>query len=115
MRTIYFAEAEGLNVQKIITDNREKIAELCRTHHVRRLSVFGSAVRDDFDPDRSDVDLLVEFDALPYPTSVDNFLSLETELVMLLARRVDLIRDGCIPNPFLLRVIRSEEETLYAA
>ena len=51
-------------MQPIITENREKIAELCRTHHVRRLSVFGSAVRDDFDSSNSDVDLLVEFQDL---------------------------------------------------
>ena len=102
-------------MQAIITENREKIAALCRAHHVRRLSVFGSAVRDDFDPERSDVDLLVEFDLLPYPHSVENFWSLQRELIALFARPVDLVREGRVRNPFLLREIRSEQETLYAA
>ena len=40
---------------------QEKIAELCRRHHIRKLSLFGSVLRDDFAPD-SDVDVLVEFE-----------------------------------------------------
>ena len=47
-------------MQDFITSRREEIADLCRKHHVRRLAIFGSAVRDDFDPVRSDVDVLVE-------------------------------------------------------
>ena len=48
-------------MQDFIHAKREEIADLCRKHHVRRLSVFGSAARDDFDPDSSDVDVLVTF------------------------------------------------------
>jgi predicted nucleotidyltransferase len=42
--------------------HREELRVLCRRFHVRRLDLFGSAARGDFDPERSDVDLLVEFD-----------------------------------------------------
>jgi len=42
--------------------DREKIAEFCRARGIRRLSLFGSLLRDDFDPARSDVDVLAEFD-----------------------------------------------------
>jgi len=41
--------------------DRERLAEVCRRHHVRKLSLFGSAARGDFRHD-SDVDMLVEFD-----------------------------------------------------
>ena len=102
-------------MQDLIERNREKIAELCRQHHVRSLSVFGSAVRDDFDPDKSDVDLLVEFEELPYPLSVDNYWNMKKELAALFARSVDLVREGLIRNPYILREIRSEREPLYAA
>jgi uncharacterized protein len=44
---------------------REEIAELCRRHRVRRLALFGSAVGEGFDPERSDLDFLVEFKPLP--------------------------------------------------
>ncbi len=73
-------------MQPIITENREKIAELCQTHHVRRLSVFGSAVRDDFDPERSDVDLLVEFASDGHFRYAPNFFSLQRCLSSLLVR-----------------------------
>jgi predicted nucleotidyltransferase len=102
-------------MQPIITENRERIAELCRQHHVRTLAVFGSAVRDDFDPTRSDVDLLVEFEPLPYPESVENYWEFEDALKELFARKVDLIRNGLIKNPYLLREIQAEQEMLYAA
>ena len=45
-----------------IARNREELRALCRRFHVRRLDLFGSAARGDFDPERSDIDLLVEFD-----------------------------------------------------
>ena len=102
-------------MQSIITDNQEKIVELCREHHVRRLSAFGSAVRDDFDPDKSDVDLLVEFDELPFPDSLYNKEELEECLVRLFARPVDLIRDAHIENPYLRREIEADRQLLYAA
>jgi predicted nucleotidyltransferase len=44
-----------------IEQKREQIAQLCRQYHVRRLAVFGSAFSGEFDPQRSDVDFLVEF------------------------------------------------------
>ena len=102
-------------MRRIISENRDRIAELCRTHHVRRLSVFGSAVREDFDMARSDVDLLVELDPLSHPKSVENFWSFENALAKLFARKVDLIREGKIRNPHLLREIQADRETLYAA
>ncbi len=102
-------------MQPIITKNRERIAELCREYHVVRLSAFGSAVREDFDPERSDVDLLVEFAELPFPESLDNKLELEECLVRLFARPVDLIRDAHIENPYLRREIEADRQLLYAA
>ena len=102
-------------MQAVITENREKIIELCRQHHVRRLSVFGSAVRDDFDPERSDVDFLVEFAVPSEQRYAPNFFSLERQLAQLLATRVDLVIEGTIRNPYLLRGIREDQQELYAA
>jgi len=101
-------------MQPIITENREKIAELCRAHHVRRLSVFGSAVRDDFDPERSDVDFLVEFE--PFEASyARNFFSLLFSFDELFGREVDLLTDKYVRNPYLRKAIEEEKVTLYAA
>ena len=102
-------------MQPIITENREKIAELCRNHHVRRLSVFGSAVRDDFDPTRSDVDLLVEFEASEDRRDFEVQSLLREKLVALFDRTVDLIRAGTVRTPYIRAAIDTEQETLYAA
>lgn len=102
-------------MQAFIEAKREEIAELCRTHHVRRLSVFGSAARDDFDPSRSDVDLLVDFDHPDISGYADNRFSLEERLVALLQRNVDLVTDKYVRNPYLRKAIDADKELLYAA
>jgi predicted nucleotidyltransferase len=69
-----------------------QIAEYCRVHGIRRLSLFGSVLRDDFDPLRSDVDVLVEY--LPGTKLGFNHFGFEEQLSRLFARRVDL----CTPD-----------------
>jgi hypothetical protein len=54
---------ETFSMHPLIENNREAIARLCRLHGVCSLEAFGSILRDDFDAGRSDVDVLVEFDA----------------------------------------------------
>jgi hypothetical protein len=100
-------------MQAFLEAKREEIAELCRRHHVRRLAVFGSVVRDDFDPARSDVDFLVEFE--PETTGLSERREMEEELVRLLHRDVDLIVAASVRNPFLRRRIREDRKLLYAA
>jgi predicted nucleotidyltransferase len=102
-------------MQDFILAKREEIAALCRQHHVRRLSVFGSAARDDFDPATSDVDLLVEFDADSIDRYARNFFSLEESMVNLFDRKVDLITEGVIKNPYRLRSIEADKVLVYAA
>jgi predicted nucleotidyltransferase len=102
-------------MQDFILAKREEIAELCRKHHVRRLSIFGSAARDDFNPATSDVDLLVEFEVPAIERYARNFYSLEEGMVSLFGRKVDLITEGTIRNPYILRRIEQHREQLYAA
>jgi predicted nucleotidyltransferase len=78
----------------------EKIAEFCRHNHIRKLSLFGSVLRQDFRPD-SDVDVLVEFEPGHVPGMA--FFSLQMELSKILGRKVDLHT----PN-FLSRYFRNE-------
>lgn len=78
-----------MNPSKVVFPTKNKIAEFCRQHYIRRLAVFGSVLSDDFGPE-SDIDVLVEFD----PGHVPGFFrlfDLEQELSALLGgRRVDL-------------------------
>jgi predicted nucleotidyltransferase len=66
---------------------REKIAEFCKRHHIRKLSLFGSVLRDDFRPD-SDIDVLVEFEPAHIPGLA--FFAMQDELSQILGRPVDL-------------------------
>ena len=99
----------------LIDQNREKIAELCRYHHVKRLSVFGSAVRDDFDPESSDLDFLVEFEPIPVGGLARTYFSLANALSELFHRKVDLVQPAAIKNPYFMRSVEASQEPLYAA
>jgi uncharacterized protein len=98
----------------LVEDNRQAITELCRLHGVRRLELFGSILRDDFDPQRSDVDLLVEFD-LQFAGSFTNFLNLKESLEVLFGRSVDLVELRAIRNRRLRYYIERSKTPIYAA
>jgi predicted nucleotidyltransferase len=114
VRSIRYTTFEDI-MQDFITSKREEIAELCRRHHVRRLAIFGSAVRDDFDPERSDVDVLVRFDPIIFPKYLDHYSGLRQGLEALLGRDVDLLREGVIKNVYRLKSIQQDEKEIYAA
>ena len=100
----------------LVTHNLEKIAELCRKHRVLRLEVFGSAVRDDFDPARSDVDFMVEFQpGIALGGFGDRYFVLRRELEALLGRPVDLVEEGCVRNPIVAASIERSKVPVYAA
>lgn len=67
--------------------SQDRLTALCRKHHIRKLSFFGSVLRDDFSP-QSDVDVLVEFE--PGHTPGLEFFGIEAELSGILGRKVDL-------------------------
>jgi predicted nucleotidyltransferase len=67
---------------------RKEIATFCRTHHIAKLSVFGSALTEDFGPD-SDVDFLVEFEPGHVPGLI-RFAGMELELTAIIGRKADL-------------------------
>ena len=98
----------------LIENNREAIAKLCRLHGVRRLEAFGSILRDDFDAGRSDVDVLVEFEAQA-ADSFSNFLDLKESLEALFQRSVDLVELRAIRNRRLRHYIEQSKSSIYAA
>ncbi len=92
--------------------DRDAIADFCKKHHIRKLSLFGSVLRDDFRPD-SDVDMLVEFEP---GTRVGYFglAGMEIELTEMIGRKVDLRTPGELSRYFRQQVI-DEAQELYAA
>jgi len=93
--------------------DRESVARFCRTHHIRKLSLFGSVLRDDFGPE-SDVDLLVEFEQEQEP-SLFGIARMERELALLFGgRKVDLRTPEDLGRHMRNRVV-STAEGVYAA
>jgi predicted nucleotidyltransferase len=91
--------------------DRSRIAEFCRRHHIRRLALFGSALRADFGP-ASDVDVLVEFEPGHVPGLA--FFTMQEELTSLFGRSVDLNTPGFLSRYFRQEVL-NEAEPLYVA
>ena len=90
-----------------IEEHRAELADLCRRHRVLRLALFGSATRDDFDPQRSDFDFLVDFEPLPPGEHADSYFGLLEALESLLGRPVDLVESSTLRNPYLRREIEA--------
>jgi|SRR5512132_1621610 uncharacterized protein len=87
--------------------DREKIAAFCRRHHIRRLALFGSVLRDDFRPD-SDVDVLVEFEP-GHAVGLIRLAGMELELSDLLGRKADLRTPADLSRYFRQEVLESAE------
>lgn len=92
---------------------RDKIDSFCKQWKVKELSLFGSALRDDFRPD-SDVDVLVSFfsDAR---WSLFDLVNMADELRDVFGRPVDLVEKEALRNPFRRHSILSTRKVIYAA
>jgi predicted nucleotidyltransferase len=99
----------------LIEANRQQIADLCCRHGVKRLELFGSAARGDFDPAKSDLDFFVEFVSYDTPTIADQWFGLQEDLEKLLGRHVDLTSLRTAKNPYFLEIANRNKVTLYAA
>jgi predicted nucleotidyltransferase len=95
-----------------IVIERCQITEFCQRHHVRRLALFGSVLRDDFGPD-SDVDVLVEFEPGHVPGFA--FFDLQEELAGILGRPVDLHTPASLSRYFRERVLSEAPDQYVAA
>ena len=94
---------------------QEKTESAARSFHVRKLEAFGSVVRDDFDPEHSDIDLLVEIDQQTSSSYFDNYFGLRESLESLFNLPVDLISTQSLSNPYFIQKIADERRLLYAA
>ncbi len=94
-----------MNVAQLpIQIDREKIAEFCRERGIRKLSLFGSVLRDDFDPARSDVDVLAEFEPGVRPGL--KFFGYGEELAGIIGRKVDFNTEAWLSRYFRDEVLQ---------
>jgi uncharacterized protein len=99
-----------------ITDHLDAIRALCVMYHVKRLAVFGSAAKGTFDPARSDVDFVVEFQPeVRGAEGWDAYWNLRYALQDLLHRPVDLVSRPAVKNPYFREVLELTQKPIYDA
>ena len=98
-----------------LEDGLGAIRAACERFHVVRLDAFGSAIRDDFEPGRSDIDLLVDFGAMSPYDKPDAYFGLLEELRTILDADVDLVMVGALKNRYIREDVNRSKRVLYAA
>ena len=100
----------------LLEDNKAEIADLCRLFGVRRLRLFGSALTDQWDETRSDLDFLVEYgpESRKLPP-LDRLVGLQLALEDLLGLRVDVVNMDVARNPYFKKHAELLTQELYAA
>ncbi len=89
----------------LIELKRSELRTLCQRYNVERLALFGSALREDFDADESDLDFAVEFQSMTPQEHAESYFGLMEELKDLFTRRVDLVEIKAVRNPYFKREI----------
>lgn len=102
-------------MNRLIEEKRGELERICRLRHVYQIELFGSATRDDFDPQHSDLDFLVTFGALAPGEHADAYFGLLEDLEALFGRHVDLVVLSAIKNPYFRQSVESSKTLVYAA
>ena len=101
-------------MDKLVADKIEQINRLCKKYDVKSMYLFGSGTLDQLRKE-SDIDILVSFLDIPVERYTDNYFNLHDELERLLDRKVDLITERSLSNPYFIASIEKTKELLYAA
>ena len=88
-----------------IRKNLSLFSDICKNHGIKSLYAFGSSVTEQFNPQRSDIDLLVEMEDMDPLEKGEKLLSLWDKLEDFFQRKVDLLTQKSLKNPFLLENI----------
>ena len=100
----------------IVQRQKERLCELCRTYHVRRLELFGSALNPNrFRQSSSDLDFIVEFQPVTPGNHAKAYFALLEKLQDLFGRQIDLLEIKAVNNPYLLESINETRSLIYAA
>jgi predicted nucleotidyltransferase len=102
-------------VHPLVEEKRGALLDLCGRHCVRRLDLFGSAATGEFDPASSDLDFLVEIEDLEPAAYSEAYFGLLEDLEQLFGRRVDLVVEAAVTNPYFRESLERTRVRLYAA
>ena len=101
-------------MNKILTEKLDELIKLCKLFSVKKMHVFGSASTDNFS-DTSDIDLLIEFENLTIEQYTDNYFELHHKLQDLFGRKIDLLTEKSLSNPYFIKKIEQTKKLVYAA
>src|SRR5665811_101636 len=98
----------------LLAEHKNAVAELCREFRIKKLDVFGSAATGDFDPDTSDIDFIVDLGDYANGEAW-RFFDFADALEEVRGRRVDLLTDVQIRNPYLREAVEEQRVNVYDA
>jgi predicted nucleotidyltransferase len=98
-----------------VDEQQDEIAAACREYGIERLFIFGSAIRDDFRPGESDIDLLVEFGPIEVTKKFHAYLDAREAFRSIFQADVDLVMRGAVKNKGIAKEIDRTKKLIYAA
>lgn len=98
----------------LVENKKLELQRLCEKYDINTMYLFGSATSNAFN-DSSDIDILISFKEIPFEKYTDNFFDLHVELERLFNRKVDLLTERSLSNPYFIQSIEKTKQLLYAA
>lgn len=102
-----------MDLATLVKERHTEFVDLCRSHKVDKIYAFGSSITDHFNPEKSDVDLVVKIDIEDPADRGEALLSLWDNLEIFFERKVDLLTDDSIRNPYLKSSIDRTKKLIY--
>lgn len=102
-----------MDLMTLLKERNKDFVDLCRSHKVAKIYAFGSSITDRFDPTKSDIDLVVKVDISDPLDRGEALLSLWDKLEALFGRKVDLLTEESIRNPYLKANINRTKKLIY--
>lgn len=102
-----------MNLMTLLREKHSDFVDLCRSHKVDKIYAFGSSITDHFDPEKSDIDIVVKIDIDEPADRGEALLSLWNKLEILFQRKVDLLTEDSIRNPYLKANINRTKRLIY--
>ena len=96
----------------LVEKNIARLKRLCAKYKVAKLYVFGSVNTDKFNSE-SDIDFLVTFDSIDLEKYADNYFDFKFSLEKIFKRKIDLLEEKAIKNPYLKRSIDKTKKLIY--
>jgi len=96
----------------LLEKNLDRMKKYCQEFDVEKLHAFGSITSNKFN-DKSDIDLLVKFKNLPCEKYADNFFKLHEMFELIFKRKVDLVTENSLSNPYFIKTINRTKTLLY--